>query len=137
MYTGVAGHIQGIGLHALPKGNYSLGRYTLLLRKPLEEMRGGFGAAAQTRIRPLLANYVLDKARMHFVNFCEPASQRAIYEAGLGCVPCGNPKCFGSGGGRWDTEPCQWSCETSAPQVPPTPAILPMVNHSCCDANCE
>ena len=61
MLSQVAHLIKGVGLYALPQGNYTNGMFTLTLERPLAETRGGTGAAAGMRCMPRLEDYVLDK----------------------------------------------------------------------------
>ena len=66
---------------------------------------------------PELYDFIVDKRRIHAINFCTPEITCMLQEAGLGSVPCDNPACDGEGGGRWDTVPYKWSYETADPDI--------------------
>ena len=112
----LANVMQGVGLTAMPSGDYSLGRFTIVLRRPLERRRDGAPGAGLLEM-PNLYDYLVDKRKLHIINFATYNATRLLQEAGMGTVPCDNPACNGLGNGAWDTVPLQWSCETSAPQI--------------------
>jgi hypothetical protein len=112
MRTEIVRLMQGVGLTSMPKGDYMLGRFTIVLRRPLVRRR-----ACGLLEMPELYNYLVDKRKIHVINFATEDAMSMLQDAGLGCVPCDSPSCDGLGGGKWDTVPLQWSCETSAPQI--------------------
>ena len=130
MRVEIARAMQGIGLCGMPAGDYTLGMFTIVLRRMTVQRRGGSGPDAQVRRVPSLYDYVVDRRRLYVVNFCCPAAAMLIQETGLGSVPCGNPFCEPDSAGRWDTAPMQWSMVTSSPQAPPTPMHLPHHSHT-------
>ena len=66
----------------MPPGNYTFGRYTMTLSRPLERKRGGSSVAAPMRMVPRLYDYIVDVsyrlrmyliARVGRVSYSEPS----------------------------------------------------------------
>ena len=112
----IATRMQGIGLRSMPAGPYHK-RFTIPLMRSLPQRRAAAAGAPGLRAIPRRGDYIVNGRHLHVVNFCTTECQRELQEVGLMCVPCDNPSCNGQGDGSWDTEPLQWSCETSSPAV--------------------
>jgi hypothetical protein len=68
------------------------------------------------RARPSLYDHVTNGTSVVVINLATEKAQALCEQAGIGSLPCANPKCCGADG-RWHTKPVGWQHQNAAPSI--------------------